>query len=481
MGKQVNRRDFMRLFGGAAAGGLLVACQPQVVKETVVVEKVVEKVVKETVEVEKEVLVPVAGEPKELIIHWRTNADEMEVFKTQWAKYEEMYPNVDIKEIYTSWDEYDRKTDLLIAGGTPPCLWGPMAARGGRHYAPRGQLMVLDPFVERDNYDFSDFFPGTLGLCQWEGHWVGLPMDVWPHVLVYNKSLFDEAGLDYPSKDWNDKSWDWESLVETAKALTKVDGGRITQFGMSGIGPDRMAFRKFGQSYFAKQDFDAGYAEKFTGNTEAFVDAMQFMYDMVSEHEVAPTPAQSEALQAGAPNLFMTGKIAMGSFFPWSFGSYSEIEAFDWDLAALPYPKFMGHDLERFNFMYPDQYFIFKGCLAPAEAWDLLKMLCSEEGQLEFPTKIGGMPARQSIAGTTYVDIRMEQTGLPKESIDVVTQGAVLEIPSESHAFVHWQEMWEKGIQPPFDQVFLGDLTPGQAVGQMEEAVNRIIEETTPT
>ena len=196
---------------------------------------------------------------------------------------------------------------------------------------------------------------------------------------------------------------------------------------------------------------------------------------------MAPTPAQSEALTAGAPNLFMTGKIGMGVFYPWSFGAYSEIEAFEWDVAALPWPAWMGHDLERFNFMYPDQYFIMKGCLAPAEAWDLLKMLCSEEGQLEFPTKVGAMPARQAVAETAYVDVRMAETGLPKESIDVVTQGALHQTPSESHAFVHWQEMWEKGIQPPFEQVYLGELTPEQAVLEMEEAVNRVIEETTPT
>jgi multiple sugar transport system substrate-binding protein len=341
--------------------------------------------------------------------------------------------------------------------------------------------MVLDPFVDRDNYDYSVFYPGTLGLCKWDGHWVGIPMDIWPKVLVYNKTLFDEAGVEYPSKDWNDKDWNWDTLIEKAQALTKVEGNRTTQFGMSNIGPgDRMAFRQFGQSWFPKEDFEPGYATKFVGNTEAFISAMQLMYDMIETWGVAPTPAQSEALQAGAPNLFMTGKIAMGFFFPWNFPSYSEIEAFEWDLAALPYPKWGSFEQERFNFLYPDQYFIMKGCLAPAEAWNLLKFLCSEEGQLVFPTQVGGMPARMSTAETAWVDLRLEESGKPRESIEVVLDAAGVETPSESHAFVHWQEMWEKGIQPFFEQVFLGELTPGQAVVEMEEAVTRVIEETTP-
>jgi peptide/nickel transport system substrate-binding protein len=54
--KRFTRRSFLRASAAAAAGAVIVACQPQtvVVKETVQVEKEVEKIVKETVVVEKE-------------------------------------------------------------------------------------------------------------------------------------------------------------------------------------------------------------------------------------------------------------------------------------------------------------------------------------------------------------------------------------------------------------------------------------------
>ena len=44
-GKGLTRRDFLRLSAGAAAGAALVGCQPEVVKETVEVEREVTKVV----------------------------------------------------------------------------------------------------------------------------------------------------------------------------------------------------------------------------------------------------------------------------------------------------------------------------------------------------------------------------------------------------------------------------------------------------
>jgi peptide/nickel transport system substrate-binding protein len=61
MTTRLSRRDLLRSVAFASAGALLAACQPKVIRETVVVEKEVEKVVeqtvvvKEAVEVEKEV------------------------------------------------------------------------------------------------------------------------------------------------------------------------------------------------------------------------------------------------------------------------------------------------------------------------------------------------------------------------------------------------------------------------------------------
>ena len=48
----ISRREFLRLTAMAATGAALSACKPEIVKETVIVEKPVEKIVKETVVVE---------------------------------------------------------------------------------------------------------------------------------------------------------------------------------------------------------------------------------------------------------------------------------------------------------------------------------------------------------------------------------------------------------------------------------------------
>ncbi len=48
-------------------------------------------------------------------------------------------------------------------------------------------------------------------------------------ILYYNKDLFDDAGIDYPTDDWT-----WDDLEAAALAMTKdVDGEHQYGFGMA--------------------------------------------------------------------------------------------------------------------------------------------------------------------------------------------------------------------------------------------------------
>ena len=61
--RKLSRRDFLLLSGGAAAGTVLAACQPQVIEKTVEVPVEVTKIVTEVEEVEVPVEVEVTAVP----------------------------------------------------------------------------------------------------------------------------------------------------------------------------------------------------------------------------------------------------------------------------------------------------------------------------------------------------------------------------------------------------------------------------------
>ncbi len=94
------------------------------------------------------------------------------------------------------WDQYWTLLEAGAQGGTlPDVFW--MHSNYSQKFMSNDMLLDLT-----DRVADSD----TIGL--------------W-----YNKTMFDEAGLDYP-----DESWTWETLADAARKLTKEDG---SQYGFS--------------------------------------------------------------------------------------------------------------------------------------------------------------------------------------------------------------------------------------------------------
>ena len=68
----------------------------------------------------------------------------------------------------------------------------------------------------------------------------GLPIEVSPPLIMYNKEMFDRAELAYPTE-----AWAWDDMVGLAKRLTiRDDEGIASQFGF-GLGVDIEWFEPF--------------------------------------------------------------------------------------------------------------------------------------------------------------------------------------------------------------------------------------------
>jgi multiple sugar transport system substrate-binding protein len=238
----------------------------------------------------------------------------------------------------------------------------------------------------------------------------------------------------------------------------------------------RYDIRQWGVNYFSKEDQDRGYPTKFLGTTPEFIEALQFMGDLIHVHKVAPTPAETQAMQAGAPDLFMTGKVATAIVGTSIFQTYAEITDFEWGTAAIPAPN----ALPRWNFLYPDQYAIIKGQKYPEAAWELLKTLASAEGEKLHPIESHlAVGPRQSVADY-FVELAVETSGQPAEEVQTAIDGMQYMSTAPGHATVEWQQFWDKAFKPPMDRVFLGEITAAEAVAEMEPIFNQIVAETTP-
>ena len=147
--KKLGRRDFLRLSAAAATGAALAGCQPQVVKETVEVEKEVtkivekEKVVKETVQVEvtptpardvRSMPNAATGMPYEIkpsinngepieFDYWEWALDRS-YYEIEWAQeYMNIYPNVTINVVTQGGGDHWTKMMLNAPVGEGPAFF----------------------------------------------------------------------------------------------------------------------------------------------------------------------------------------------------------------------------------------------------------------------------------------------------------------------------------------------------------------------
>ena len=199
MGKKLNRRDFLRLAGGLAAGAVAAGCAPKtiivekevekevtrVIKETVketvvvegtpqIVEKEITKVVKETVVVEP-TLAPVEEETKEVTVFWRTSPLEIETMEQAFAVFKEQHPNIEIAFITGAGGEMETKLQAQFAAGSPPEVFASVFNQGLVDYAYNDMVTDLKPYIDVDKVDQSDYFQVALDTFTFGSRQFGLP------------------------------------------------------------------------------------------------------------------------------------------------------------------------------------------------------------------------------------------------------------------------------------------------------------------
>lgn len=108
--------------------------------------------------------------------------------------YEEKNPNVKIKIIDTSADEYNNSLGISLSAAQPDpdVIWvkdmGSML-----QMADKEQLLPIDDFIARDSLDLS-IYKGAAEQLMYNDKSYALPYRNDWYVLYYNKDLFDAAG-----------------------------------------------------------------------------------------------------------------------------------------------------------------------------------------------------------------------------------------------------------------------------------------------
>lgn len=216
--------------------------------------------------------------------------------------FEAENPDIEVELQQTAWgDDFETKLNTGFASGTAPdVIYFSLASIGTR--VPLGQYYPLTEYTQ-DWDQLDDFVDSSLQLGQVNGVQYGIPIFADARIFLYNKALFEEAGLDPDSPPTT-----WEELKAAHEALTiKDDDGNVTQAGFSvptsGSGQQHL-FSVFIEQNGVKNLVDED-TNEILFNTPEAVEAAEFLNEL---REIGNIPWDSTSLEN---DPFVNGDAAM--------------------------------------------------------------------------------------------------------------------------------------------------------------------------
>jgi raffinose/stachyose/melibiose transport system substrate-binding protein len=130
-------------------------------------------------------------------LHKYPEPESMRFFEAAVAAYENAHPDVDIVMEAVADEPYKDKIRVLMASDQVPDIFFSWSGEFGRKFARDGRAFDLTEALNGPEWE-GRFSEAALDPLRFEGKQFGVPNNVNAKYMVYNKSIFDEYGLEEP-------------------------------------------------------------------------------------------------------------------------------------------------------------------------------------------------------------------------------------------------------------------------------------------
>lgn len=402
---------------------------------------------------------------KELTFMFRGGPDEQTAYKNVVKKFEDDHPGVKVKIIVTAADQYATKLKAAITGNKMPDVFyfesGDLKA-----YVNSGILLNLTPYLEKNGkVDLNNIWKYGVDLYRYDGNMAGqgdiygMPKDVGPFALGYNKTMFEKEGIPLPDKD---KPMTWDEFVDINKKLTKDTNGdgKPDQYG-SGFNVN-WALQSFVWSNGA--DWIDETKTKVTIDDPKFAEALQYFADLQNVHKVTPSIEDSQTLDTY--QRWMKGEMGFFPVGPWDMSTYETLP-FDYDL--IPYPA--GSTGKSATWTGSLGIGVSSKSKAPEEAVELVNYLtASREGMEQLVNAKVQIPNLIDMA-KEWANKSTTKPANKEEFLQIVEDyGRVL--PGHYTYNAEWYNLFFTDIQPVLD----GKITAEQYVKEEQPKMQKLLD-----
>jgi multiple sugar transport system substrate-binding protein len=383
-----------------------------------------------------------------------TGAEQRE-FTRLVAQYEKANPGVKVNVLQVNNDNSLQKVLTAVRGGTQPDIaylygsWAPNVAK-----IP--QVVNLTKVVQKPSVDWNDFWVGERDVATVNGKVIGIPALVDNLAVVYNQTLFKQAGLTPPSANWT-----WAQFQADAKALTKSS---IKQYGTAYVTPgsedtvwhwEVMLWEAGGQILNASNT-------KAAFDSPAGLESLNTLRTMaLTDHSVYLDPADSPYA-----TLFNSGKIGMVVTGPWDLSGFPNVH-----YGVQVMPAFPGASGGHQTISGPDNWVLFNNGAAQVSAAEKFALWLTAPAQATaFSLATGDLPIRQSVANAPSFDTDMNKA-LPGVDTFIANLGNV----KQSRPQLATYPQISQALGTMIVSVLLGKSEPKAALDQAAAKVNAIL------
>lgn len=332
--------------------------------------------------------IPPANPVSLTVMGWSSTTAEDNLVRNLLDDFQRLHPWITLKWISVSGNYPDTMGFLTAQGKLPDVFF--MRPDMAPAYIAKQKLLNLSPYMQRDQVKTSEYYPILFTPFVCNSTVYGIPKDWNTLGIVYNKTLFRQAGLAFPNNTWT-----WNNLRLAVRKLTHVTSKGVVQYGISlpALSSRWLAFlfANGGTVLNASQTQSA-----FT--TPAAVDALKFYSSMQLEDHASILPNMLNASWPGP--VFGAQQAAMviegGWLIPFLKENYPNV---DYGIAPLP----LSLQSKRANLLFTNAWAANAATKYPEASWELIQYMTSTAAQTRILNSGLALPSLAELGNDPFL------------------------------------------------------------------------------
>src|SRR5215207_7878823 len=157
---------------------------------------------------------PAAGEVTLKAMYWSSSPEDHKLFEDVFNAFMDKNSGIKVDFDDVPSDDFQQTALTRIVGGTPPDT---MELHPSWVLSFIGANQLTELGADRAKDDKAAYIPAQLDFWSRDGKLYGMPYYSGPSFMMYNKTVFQKAGVKTPEEYEKEGTWTWSVLQELAK------------------------------------------------------------------------------------------------------------------------------------------------------------------------------------------------------------------------------------------------------------------------